>query len=113
MSEFANKLISEGIEDGFWEDILSITKKLAQREWDTIIIVEKTSKGKSLFLARNTDLVRCTAQGDTKKKAVSALAEATHTHLAIMMYYACADALAKDIKHAHEIYTAEDKGEVD
>ena len=74
-------------DEALWEIAMEKAKKLASRDWETKVIEEELSDGTLVFVARNLDLERCIAQGETREQALEELKDATHVHIATSLYY--------------------------
>ncbi|MCY4010047.1 MAG: type II toxin-antitoxin system HicB family antitoxin [Anaerolineaceae bacterium] len=74
-------------DDAIWEKSMSEAEILASQNWGIDVIEEKLPDGITLFVARNLELERCIAQGETREEALEELKKATHVHLAACLYY--------------------------
>lgn len=77
----------DNFDDTLWEKSLAEAEKLACRDWETDVIKEELSNGTIVYVARNLELERCIAQGDTPEEALAELKEATRVHLAASLQY--------------------------
>ena len=79
------------IDELLWEKSMAEADKLADQNWNTDVIEEKLPDGTTLFVARNLELERCIAQGETPEEALEELKKATHVHLAASLLLQPAD----------------------
>lgn len=94
------------IDELLWEKSMAEADKLADQNWNTDVIEEKLPDGTTLFVARNLELERCIAQGETPEEALEELKKATHVHLAASLYYNLPiPKPKKEVAYAFEVYS--------